>query len=228
MRYFKLIKDHNIFGVINDNFFRRYQKKHDIIILSPIESAEFIEYNNNFYWANWLKIYPLNLIQKIDIFSIGIEEIDQEEYQILQTTLQSEKQIKEQIKEQQQLLMQEKEKDFNLEKIEEQLKNPDETLQYVKKVKILELQRDNQKKINQGFDIILENGKTYHFSFDNMGLFNLITAINIQQESQENISFILQKMNEFKQQCDSYCDNLIQQVKSLTDISEINNIKYNK
>ena len=229
MRYFKLIKDHNIFGVINDNFFRRYQKKHDIIILSPIESAEFIEYNNNFYWANWLKIYPLSLIQKINIFSIGIEEIDQEEYQILQTTLQSEKQIKEQIKEQQQqLLIQEKEKDLNLEKTEEQLKNPDETLQYVKKVKILELQHDNQKKITQGSDITLENGKTYHFSFDNMGLFNLIATMNAQQESQENISLILQKMNEFKQQCDSYCNNLIQQVQSLDNIKDINDIHYQK
>ena len=224
MRYFKLIdKNFKIFGIIDESNFRRFQHKHQMILLADIDSSEFIEYNNCFYFDGWMQPYPLEMKQ-YGISPIRISEIDQEEYQILQKSLQTQQQVINV----QNVYVSNQELEIQPQIKQQNNFQTDETLQYVKKVKILELQHDNQKKITQGSDITLENGKTYHFSFDNMGLFNLITTMNTQQESQENISFILQKMNEFKQQCDSYCNSLIQQVQSSKDIKEINDIHYEK
>ena len=220
MQFFKLIKENNIFGVISNYNFRKYQKKYDRIIFSDINSAEFIEYKDLFYRDSWLDPYPPEANGKITVEYIDIKEINQEEYNILKETLETEKQIQEQ--------EQPAEEQILPPAVEEEQTpiEPDITLQYVKKVKIKELQRANQEKIKQGFDITLENGKSYHLAFDNTGLFNLIMTVTAQQESQENISFILQKMNEFKQQCDSYCNSLIQQVQLCNDIKEVSNIKY--
>ena len=220
MRYFKLIKDDTIFGVISNESFRRYQNKYNrIIFTDDIDNAELIKYKDIYYWDNWLNPYPSQLTNKIQIFSIKIEEIDEEQFNILKKALQTE----ERIVVQQQVIQPQIQLQPELSQ-----EDPDETLEYIKKIKIMELKQDNQKKLKKDFIITLENGKTYHFSFNNMGLFNLITTMNTQQESQENISFILQKMNEFKQQCDSYCNSLIQQVQSSKDIKEINDIHYEK
>ena len=221
MRYFKLIKENNIFGVISDGNFRKYQKIRDMIFFSDIKSAQFIEYNGVFYRDRWLDPYPIEMNDKFTIVYIDIKEIDEEEFNILKKTLQIEKQIQEQEQPAE-------EPEPIIETPEQEIIEPDITLEYVKKIKIKELQKANQEKINQGSNITLDNGKTYHFSFDNTGLFNLITTMNTQQESQENINFILQKMNQFKEECDSYCNDLIQQVQSLNNIKDIDNIHYEK
>ena len=184
MQFFKLIKENNIFGVISNYNFRKYQKKYDRIIFSDINSAEFIEYKDLFYRDSWLDPYPPEANGKITVEYIDIKEINQEEYNILKETLETEKQIQEQ--------EQPAEEQILPPAVEEEQTpiEPDITLQYVKKVKIKELQRANQEKIKQGFDITLENGKSYHLAFDNTGLFNLIMTVTAQQESQENISFI--------------------------------------
>lgn len=219
MRYFKLIKNNTIFGVIDDNNFRKFQKKYGLVLYSDIESAEFIDFQEHFYYAPWINPYPSEL-KEWNIETIQIEQIQQEEYNILKETLQIQQQI-----------INEQSVEENFEPIIEEptIQEPEEpnfTLEYVKKVKIAELKRDNQQKLKQGSTITLENGKTYSFSFDNMGLFNLITAMTTQQQSQENITFIIQKMNEFKQQCDQHCEKLITYVNTLDNIVDINNVHY--
>ena len=221
MRYFKLIKDHNIIGIIDNDNFRKYQKKHKIIVFSDINNAEFIEYKNQFYWDNWLNPYPAQDLSII-ISSIKIEEIDEEEYNILKETLQTEQKI----------LLQEQPQVEELQppaliQEEEPVIIPDDTLEYVRKVKIAEIQKANQNNLREGFDIILKNGETKHISMAEEGLFNLIVMLtdpDIQEEKQQ----IVQKMTTFKNICNSYTNSLIQQINYLTNISDINNIRYEK
>ena len=217
MRYFKLIKDHNIIGIIDDNNFRKYQKKHKIIVFSNVEDAEFIEYKNQFYWDTWLNPYPAQDLS-ITISLIKINEIDEEEYNILKETLQTEQEI---------LLQQQPQIEEPQPPIPPQEENPvpDDTLEYVKRVKIAEIQRANQNKLKKGFDIVLKTGEIKHISMAQDGLFNLIVMLtdpNMQEEKQQ----IIQEMLNFKNICNAYTDILIQQVNNSVNISDINNIHY--
>ena len=76
MRYFKLIKENYIIGVINDYNFRKYQKKHGVVIFSEIKTAEFIEYKGLFYRDRWLDPYPSEIKDKIIIDYVEINEIN--------------------------------------------------------------------------------------------------------------------------------------------------------
>ena len=216
MRYFKLIKDHNIIGIIDDNNFRKYQKKHKIIVFSNVEDAEFIEYKNQFYWDTWLNPYPAQDLS-ITISLIKIDEIDEEEYNILKETLQTEQEI---------LLQQQPQVEEPQPPMPPQEENPvpDDTLEYVKRVKIAEIQKANQNKLKKGFDIVLKTG-VKHISMAQDGLFNLIVMLtdpNMQEEKQQ----IVQEMLNFKNICNAYTDILIQQVNNSVNISDINNIHY--
>lgn len=218
MRYFKLIKENNIFGIINDYNFRRFQKKHEMIIFSEISSAEFIEYKGFFYRDNWLNPYPPEIKDKIIINYIIIDEIDQEEYNILNKALQIEESIREEepIIESEPIIEEESPQEENLES--------DITLEYIKKVKIAEIERDNKQKLEAGFDISLENGELYHLSITSSGLFDLITMLV--GFPQEKSYYLIEKMNQFKQECDNYKNSLIQEVIASENISDVNKIHY--
>ena len=139
-----------------------------------------------------------------------------DEYDILKETLQIEQEI--QI---------EKPVQMELNSLFQENINSDITLEYVKHVKVAELQYKNKLKLEEGFDIQIDKNQTYHVSFTSTGLFNLISIL-INSNSEDKKYLILQKMNEFKQQCDSYCNSLIQQVKSAKNIQEVSNIYYEK
>ena len=71
-------------------------------------------------------------------------------------------------------------------------------MEYVRKNKIIEIQRDNRNKLQSGIDITLDNNSTQHFSIDTNGLFDLITILADPNLENEKYS-IIQKITEFKQ-----------------------------
>lgn len=54
MSFYKIIQDSTIIGVCNDNDFRRWQSKHNIIIVSDRDKVEAVDYNGTLYHDSWM------------------------------------------------------------------------------------------------------------------------------------------------------------------------------
>ena len=54
MSFYKIIQDSTIIGVSTDNDFRRWQSKHNIIIVSDRDKVEAVDYNGTLYHDSWM------------------------------------------------------------------------------------------------------------------------------------------------------------------------------
>ena len=54
MSFYKIIQDSTIIGVCTDNDFRRWQSKHNIIIVSDRDKVEAVDYNGTLYHDSWM------------------------------------------------------------------------------------------------------------------------------------------------------------------------------
>lgn len=225
MIYFKLIQNNNIFGIISSINFRIYSEMRDMILgASSIPESQFIEYQGKYYYDTWQQTIPKKFSNKFYIKPITIIQISQEEFNNLYKLLQSKNQIStvepEFIEQENQILN----KDDNSE------------LDLIKKIKIAKIKKENQQRLQQGIDVTLTNNQTEHFSMTTEGLLDLVTMAALAtiddsistKYSQQDLFLIINKINKFKQECNSYCNSLIQQIKSSTSIKEINDIQYKK
>ena len=91
--HYKLIDGQNIIGVISEDDFRRIQKKHHLIVYSDINNAQFVEYKDNYYRDNWLKPLDATDVNLVNYSLISIVRIEEDEYNILSETLETQEQI---------------------------------------------------------------------------------------------------------------------------------------
>lgn len=81
---YKLKDKKNIVGVITSTDFRRLQKRHNRVLFSDEESAQFVEYNGIYYRDDWLRYIEDGAIELKHISIIRIEE---DEYNSLKEQL---------------------------------------------------------------------------------------------------------------------------------------------
>lgn len=82
MSFYKIIQDSTIIGVCNDNDFRRWQSKHNIIIVSDRDKVEAVDYNGTLYHDSWMADSG-----HIPYETASVREITEEEYSILKAQL---------------------------------------------------------------------------------------------------------------------------------------------
>lgn len=229
MRYFKLISGTNIVGVATQFDFVRFQTKHRIVLYCDLVQAQYLQYKDVLYHAEWL----LPPSEGVDYHEADIEEIEENEYTILLQSLEINEQIEIETNAQNEIIETEEE-------IQEEVEL---TVAFVKKTKIAEMEKECQNYIINGIDVTLSDGKSHHFSLSIQDQLN-IAALSAQLQS--GVSFIPYHAdgelcqyftNEEMQQivmCAiahktyhiSYFNSLKNYISSLRSIEKISNIKY--
>ena len=233
--YYKLIDSqaNKIIGVVCDNDFRKYQKKHHIAVYSDVDKAQFVEWQNSYYRDNWLK--PIDEDCDINYELISIIRIDQTEYDDLLQALEINEQIP----------IEEEHEEVPI-IIEEPIpisSNQQITIDYLKQSKINQMSKECHDTITNGVDVLLSDGKNHHFSLeveDQLKIQALaLKAQNGVQSlpwhednnycifySADDIMKLYQAMEDLQLFHTTYFNSLKMYIKSLETIEEINNIVY--
>lgn len=218
--FYKLLDGKNIIGVIPQTAFMKYQKKHNIMISVPIESAQYAELNGKFYHCSWLK--PAE--EGTDYTEVSIIEINEDEYNALHQAFETEETV-----------VVEEEPEF----IEEAHEETDNALELVKEAKLREISKACQDAIFAGIDVELEDGKLHHFSLDIESQIDLITLSSMEsgaiyhadgeacrEFSAIEINNIVDKATEHRIFNTTYHNSLKAYVMSLDNINDIAEVRY--
>lgn len=226
MNYYKLINGETFVGIATSLDLRRYQHRHKILLVCDEAKAQYIQCDDKLYHGRWMLPIATDIIN-YDI--VDVIQITQEEYDILFESIETGKEV-----------IIEPEEEPQIEEISPQ---EDVTVEFVKENKISEMNAMCNKTIVAGFDTVLSDGKSYHFSLTTQDQLNLIslstmvesgeTAIPYHADGElcrfysvEDIKIILEKATQFKTYHISYFNSLKAYIESLDKIESIRAIVY--
>lgn len=205
MKFFKIIKNKEFIGVGTTRDMRRFQKKHNVILVCDENEAQYIQCGEVLYHAPWMEAVDG------DFVIADVIRIEEDEYNCLVSAIESNEEI--QIA------------DELVEEFEPVIDETDGlTIDYIRSAKIAELKRECNKAITEGFDIKLSDGKTRHFSLSMDDQINMLT----QAYFDENMKPVVIEMNNFKAKHMDRLKELEEYVNSLTVIEEITSVFYRK
>ena len=230
MNYYKIIADGKFIGVGNSTNMICYQVKHNIILGCSEKKAEYIICDEKLYRADWM--LPVNpMSTKYSYTKAEVIAIEEEEYNTLVSAIEKNEEIV-------------IEPETPVEE-EPEYVDPNDivTVDYVKSVKIAEMSNTCNKVITNGFDVVLRDGNSYHFSLTTQDQLNLITLSSMVANgetqipyhadgelcrfySAEDINIIITTATQFKTYQISYFNALKAYIESLDDMNEIGAITY--
>lgn len=211
MKYYKVIKDKEFIGVGTTLNLRRFQNKHQIILICDESQVQYIRLGDILYRANWMWPETTNSV-KYEI--ADVIRIEKDEYDLLLQAVETNEEIaieKEQIVEIKPSVVEEP------------------TVGYVRTAKIAELEYDCHKAITNGVDIKLSDGETRHFSMSLEDQVNLLTMAYLGDESvysAKDMKIIIAETNAFKNSCITKFKQLKDRVNSLNTIQEVSAVNY--
>lgn len=230
MNYYKIIADGKFIGVGNSTNMICYQVKHNIILGCSEKNAEYIICDEKLYRADWM--LPVNpMSTKYSYTKAEVITIDEEEYNTLVSAIEKNEEII-------------VEPETPIETTPEYVDPNDViTVDYVKRVKVAEMSSTCNRVITNGFDVVLSDGKAYHFSLTTQDQLNLITLSSMVASgetqipyhadgelcrfySAEDINTIITTATQFKTYQVSYFNALKAYVESMTDIETIGAVTY--
>ena len=229
MKYYKMISGTNIVGIATQRDFVRFQQKHKILINCEISIAQFVSTGDKLYRDSWL--YPLLGNENLIYDEVVISEISEEEYNVIAAAFEANKPV-----------VEVEDKPEAEQPVEEQ-EDTDITLEFVKKSKLEEISRACNSIITEGFDIILSDEETHHFSLTTQDQLNLITLSTMIASGETSIPYhadgelcrfysaedmlaVITFATQFKTYQVSYHNALKLYVESLNDITAISNVYY--
>lgn len=213
MKYYKIIKNKEFIGVGTTLNLRRFQTKHQIILICDEAQVQYIQLGDALYRANWM--WP-ETTDSVEYEIADVIRIEQKEYDLLLRSVEANEEIliqEEPIVEKEQIVVEEP------------------TIDYVRASKISELKRDCNKAITDGVDIKLSDGETRHFSMSLEDQINLLTMAYLNDESvysAEDMNTIIAETNAFKNYHISKLKQLENRVNSLNTIEEISAVNYHE
>lgn len=175
MNYYKLINQTDFIGIATQIDLRRYQKRNNTLLVCVEDDSQYIQFADNLYHDNWMN--PV-ITDRFVYENISVVQIDEDEYNTLLAAVEKGEEI-------------EIEQEQN-EPIEETpIINPIEeaTLDYLKEAKISEMSYECNKTITSGFDVVLSDGNTYHFSLTTQDQLNLITLSSLIANGETQIPY---------------------------------------
>ena len=146
MNYYKLLNGADIFAVGTSNDLRTFQKKHTVIMACDESCAQYIQIKDRFYRDTWMLPPTTDTVQYEDV---TIVEITEEEYTPLFNAFKTETEIV-----------------IPDTPVIQEEKVEDPTLDYIKEMKIAQLSKDCNQKIESGFSCSFSNGEELHFSLE--------------------------------------------------------------
>jgi len=213
MKYYKIIKNKKFIGVGTTLNLRRFQKKHQIILICDEAQVQYIQLGDILYRANWMWPETTN---SIEYEVADVIRIEKDEYDLLFKSVETNEEI-------------EIEEDLLVEV--ETVVVEDPTIDFVRTSKIAELKRDCNKAITDGVDIKLSDGETRHFSMsleDQINLLTMAYAVDESVYSSDDMRIIIAETNAFKNRHIAKCKQLENRVNSLNTIEEIVAVNYHE
>lgn len=179
MRYYKIVKDDNIVGVITSNDFIVYSPITDCYLSATNETGEYANYKNKLYRSSWMQ--PIT--QESPYEEVLIVTITENEYQSFIDALHAQEAIEN-------VNTQEEEEEEIIEQIiAAPAVDPLDALSidFIKENKIKEMSYNCRATIESGFNLDIR-GDTRHFSLTTQDQLNLM-ALQTQVETQDIIPY---------------------------------------
>lgn len=229
MNYYKLINGSTFVGVATEHDFRFFQRKHKIILACTVEQAQYIQLGERLYHANWMS--PVTTYA-IDYETVDIIRIDKEEYEILLDAVESGDEIE---------VGQDTEQPIEDTPIVDPVEET--TIEYVRSAKIAEMTTTCNKVIENGIDVFLSDGNSYHFSLTTQDQLNLITLQSMiaagetsipyhadgelcRYYSVEDITAVMEAATAYKTYHVTYFNSLKMYINSMSNIADISAVQY--
>lgn len=230
MTYYKVIKDNEFIGIGTSYELRKYQLKHNILLVADDDTAQYIDINGILYRDSWLKVLTTDTIQ---YENADIVVISEEEYQ----------QLFEAIDKCEEIEINTYDEPSENEEVVVIDNNEEVTLDYLKAQKVKEMSYICNQTIVNGVDITLSDGEVHHFSLtmqDQLNLITLSAMISAGEQtipyhadgelceyfSVEDIMLIINAATELKTYHTTYYNSLKLYIQSLNDREKIANITY--
>lgn len=176
MTYYKVIKDNEFIGIGTSYELRKYQLKHNILLVADDDTAQYIDINGILYRDSWLKVLTTDTIQ---YENADIVVINEEEYQQLFEAIDKGEEIE---------INTDNEPSENEEAVVID-NNEEVTLDYLKAQKAKEMSYICNQTIVNGFDITLSDGEVHHFSLTVQDQLNLITLSAMISAGEQTIPY---------------------------------------
>lgn len=84
LNYYKLIQDDLLVGVSSSSDFRRFQKKHQILLLCDEAEGQYLQCGETLYHGNWMRPITTDAVPHE---SAEVIAIDQDEYNALNVAI---------------------------------------------------------------------------------------------------------------------------------------------
>ena len=231
MTYYKIIKNNEFIGIGTSYELRKYQQKHNILLVADDNTAQYIQVKDKLYRDDWFKLLNTNSIE-YEIANISV--ISEDEYKQLLEAIDKGEEISIPIEE-----------DNIIEANDNVIVNEEEiiTLEYLKAQKIKEMSHICNQTITNGFDITLSDGKEHHFSLTTQDQLNLITLSAMVTAGETTIPYhadgelckhfsindienVIHTATIFKTYHTTYYNSLKEFIESIQDRNEVSNIYY--
>ena len=205
MKYFKIIKDNEFIGIGTTRDMRKFQKKHNVLLMCDENEAQYIQHGEDLYHATWMEAIDG------DFVIADVIRIEEDEYNCLLSAIESNEEIKFA-----------EDSAIEYEPIVDEIEEL--TIDYIRSAKLAELKYECNKTITEGFDMELGDGATRHFTLSMDDQINLLT----QAYFDETMKPVVIEMNNFKAKNIAHLKELDEYVNSLTNIEEIAQVSYRK
>lgn len=230
LEWFKVIKDEKFIGAVTDQSFARYSPKSGRIHICKAIDGQYIVVDGKYYRDEWM--LPLDPNSYAEWEPATVVSISEKEYDILVNVPAGEPLVVGKL--------------INTESADTHEKEPKEaevaTVEYVRARKLKQLSAECNAMIENGFDLVLDDGVTHHFSLtvqDQLNLLDLQRALNegndlvyhadgelTQFYSEEDARDILAGATKWKQYNLALYNSLKNWINSIEDISVIDAIDY--
>ena len=214
MKYYKVIKDKEFIGVGTTLDLRRFQTKHQIMLICTESQVQYIQLNEVLYRANWM--WPENT-DSVKYEIADVIRIEKDEYDLLLNAIEKNEEI---VIEEEPIV-----------EVEPVIIVEEPTIDSVRASKIAELKRDCNKTITNGVDVKLSDGETRHFSMSLEDQINLLTMAYVADDSvysSKDMKIIIAETNAFKNSHIAKCKKLENRVNSLNTIQEVAAVNYHE
>ena len=171
MKYFKLIEDNQVLGVVSSNDFIYYSPIVDCFLRGNENNGQYISFQNELYRDTWMS--PIRVQQPHTI--IHTTEIDEQTYNIFMQAIEINQEIEEEDE------VEEEEVIAPIDPIAQS------SIEFIRSAKIKELSRACNRAIEAGFDLAVR-GETYHFSLTTQDQLNLM-GLSTMAQTQELIPY---------------------------------------
>ena len=227
MKYYKLLTALDFIGIASSSEFKRINPINGWLLTSDENQGQFISINNKLYRDFWMQ--PISDVS-LSYENVNVREITQEEYDTIRKAMQREEEI----------IIDDDDEEEEVIPVAPSAEELDLMLEYVRNAKIKEMSAACRAAIENGFDIVLSDGESHHFSLTTQDQLNLMALSNITDDvipyhadgeftqffSAADIKAIIDGALKHKTYQTTYYNSLRNYINSLSTIEEISEITY--